>query len=32
MGITLLAAIGYLVINFIVDLIHAKLDPRVWMR
>jgi len=32
MGITLLAAVGYLVINFIVDLIHAKMDPRVWMR
>ncbi len=32
MGITLLAAIGYLVTNFIVDLIQAKLDPRVGMR
>lgn len=32
MGITLLAAIGYLLINFIVDLIQAKLDPRVWLR
>ncbi|MCX6431014.1 MAG: ABC transporter permease [Actinobacteria bacterium] len=32
MGITLLAAIGYLVINFIVDWIQSKLDPRVGMR
>ena len=32
MGITLLAAVGYLVINFIVDLIQAKIDPRVWLR
>ncbi|MFZ2227386.1 MAG: ABC transporter permease [Candidatus Nanopelagicaceae bacterium] len=29
MGITLLGAIGYLTINLIVDLIQAKLDPRV---
>jgi len=32
MGITLVAAIGYLVTNFIVDLIQSKLDPRVWMK
>lgn len=32
MGITLLAAIGYLVINFIVDIIQSKLDPRVWLK
>lgn len=32
MGITLLAALGYLTINFIVDLVQAKLDPRAWMR
>jgi peptide/nickel transport system permease protein len=32
MGITLLAAIGYLVTNFIVDLIQSKLDPRLGMR
>ena len=32
MGTSLLAAVGYLLINFIVDLIHAKLDPRVWIR
>ena len=32
MGITLLAALGYLVINFLVDLIQAKIDPRVGMR
>jgi peptide/nickel transport system permease protein len=31
MGITLLGAAGYLTINFIVDLIQAKLDPRVRM-
>ena len=32
MGITLLAAIGYLLINFIVDIIQSKLDPRVWLQ
>lgn len=32
MGITLVAAIGYLTTNFIVDLIQSKLDPRVWMK
>ncbi len=32
MGITLVAAIGYLVTNFIVDLIQSKIDPRVWMK
>jgi peptide/nickel transport system permease protein len=32
MGITLLAAIGYLLINFIVDIIQSKLDPRVWLK
>ncbi|MEI6295532.1 MAG: ABC transporter permease subunit [Actinomycetes bacterium] len=29
MGITILGAVGYLVINFLVDIIYAKLDPRV---
>lgn len=29
MGITLVAAIGYLVTNFIVDIIQSKVDPRV---
>jgi peptide/nickel transport system permease protein len=32
MGITLLAAIGYLLINFIVDIIQSKLDPRMWLQ
>jgi len=32
MGITLVAAIGYLLTNFIVDLIQSKIDPRVWMK
>lgn len=29
MGITLLAAIGYLLVNLVVDVVHARLDPRV---
>ena len=29
MGITLLAAIGYLMVNLVVDVVHARLDPRV---
>lgn len=32
MGITLMAALGYLIINFIVDIIQSKLDPRVWLQ